>query len=91
MAIRKEIGDRVLVIAGKSYNLKESLKDMFSSDSPGLEDLIASVVDEAKGELKEGETVEDVETGSVGMNLALHFYVVLKARKYGSPGNSTAS
>lgn len=81
MAIRQELGDYAIIVAGKTYNLKESLKDMFSSDSPGVEHLISSVVDEARESLKEDEIIEDFETGSISMNFALHFYVLLKVRK----------
>ncbi len=91
MAVRKEVGEKVIVSAGKTYTFKDSVKDMASMESEGVERLIADCTEEALSELKEGEEIVQISSGFFTKNMATHFWVVLIAERRGEKTAGAAS
>lgn len=89
MAVRKDFGNRVVITAGKTYTLKDSVKDIAGMESEGMERLMADCMAEALGELQEGERVQVLDSGFVTKNMTTHFWVVLYAEKGNEEGEKS--
>ena len=83
MAVRKERGIKAVISAGKAYTRKDSVKDMAGMEGEGIERLIADCMEEALGEVKEGERVVHLDSGFVTKNMNTHFWVVLIVEREG--------
>lgn len=90
MAIRKELGNRVLIAAGKAYTLTESIKDITGTESEGVEKIVSETTQEALSVVREGERVVSVNSGFISKNMTTHFWVLVIAERSNEKAVDTA-